>query len=199
MKRNTLLALLAALPLTLAAAQEIQPINPSPLPPGPAEPFPTPLTPQVPTPQTPPSTQPVLNPVPTTPNVFASLVGVTATLSSPLTLKGKATLVFTLKSTLNNDLTLMTNRDNRQNCAFAPSLRVLKVGTREVVYPDGSGNAMLCAQDMKTDTLKAGSSVRYTRTVTLPAGEYMVEGWYLSLAGEQRVKVAAQPIRVTVK
>ena len=37
MKRNTLLALLAALPLTLAAAQEIQPINPSPLPPGPAE------------------------------------------------------------------------------------------------------------------------------------------------------------------
>lgn len=188
MNKKTLISLLAALPLTLAAAQEIQPVNPNPA---------TPTTPGSVEPLTPVPDQPVN--VPVSSILPGTLTGVNATLSSPLTLKGKATLVLTLKSTLNRDVALATNRDNRQNCAFAPSIRVLKVGTREVMYPDGSGNAMLCAQDMKTDTLKAGGSVRYTRTLDLPAGEYMIEGWYQGLAGESRVKISAQPVKVTVK
>ncbi|RJF71609.1 hypothetical protein D3875_08505 [Deinococcus cavernae] len=184
--KKTLLALLTLLPL--AAAQEIQPINPSPT---------TPSTPGTVEPLTPVSSQPVNVPMPSAQP--STLSGVNATLSAPLALKGKATLVLTLKSTLKNDLALAANRDNRQNCAFAPSIRVLKFGTREVVYPDGSGNAMLCAQDMKTDTLKAGGSLRYTRTLELSAGEYMIEGWYQGLAGDNRVKIGAQPVKVTVK
>ena len=188
MNKKPLISLLAALPLTLAAAQEIQPINPTPA---------TPTTSGTVEPLTPVPDQPVN--VPVTSVLPGTLDGVTATLSSPLTLKGKATLVLTLKSTLSKDVALATNRDNRQNCAFAPSIRVLEVGTRKVVYPDGSGNVMLCAQDMSTQTLKANGTLRYTRTIELPAGEYMIEGWFLGSADGTRVKIGAQPAKVTVK
>ncbi len=178
------LLLVSALCLSLAAAQALPELPPA-------------TTTSVPL-MVEPAPMPPVN-VPVTMVLPGTLDGVSASLSAPLTVKGKATLVLTLKSTLNKDVALLTNRDNRQNCAFAPSIRVLKVGSRDVVYPDASGNAMLCAQDMSTETLKAGGSVRYTRTLELPAGEYMVEGWFLGSADGTRVKLGAQPVRVTVK
>lgn len=168
--------------LGLAAAQEIQPVSPTPTAPGTVEPLPL----------------PPVN-VPVTFVLPGKLEGVSAALSSPLALKGKASVVLTIKNTTTKTVGLATNRDNRQNCAFAPSLRVIRVGTREVVYPDGSGNTRLCAQDMKTDTLRAGGTLHYTRTLNLPAGEYMIEGWYLGSADGSRVKIDAQPLKVTVK
>lgn len=179
MKRLFMLALASL--TVLAAAQEILPINPEP----PAQP--PALTPA----------QPV--PAPPSDNQFQSLSGVSATLSAPLTLMGKATLVLSLKSTLDTPVNLLARRDNRQDCAFAPMIRVIQVGTREVVYPSGGGKVKLCAQDMSTETLKAGGTLRYTRTVELPAGEYMIEGWFQGFAGDLPVKIPAQPVRVTVK
>lgn len=174
--------------VSTALAQEISPLGPV-----------TPATPSLPVIEPiQPAPQPPAN-VPVTLVAPASLPGVTATLSSPLTLKGRATLVLKLNSTLKTPVKLMTNRDNRQDCVFAPSVRVVKVGTREVAYPNGSGNVKLCAQDMKVASLPAGGSTHFTRTLDLPTGEYMIEGWFLGSADGTRVKIDAAPIRVTVK
>ncbi|MFC6591198.1 hypothetical protein ACFP81_03570 [Deinococcus lacus] len=92
-------------------------------------------------------------------------------------------------------MTLSAARDNRQNCAVAPLVRVLEVGTRRVVYPPAEAEPMLCAQDMDIRTLEPAGSTSFSRTLKLPAGEYMVEGWHPA----NGQKVPAQPVRVSVR
>ncbi|GAA5500628.1 hypothetical protein Dxin01_00350 [Deinococcus xinjiangensis] len=183
MSKRTLPALFCAL-LGLAVAQEIPAAPPADSTGVPIMAEPAPLPP--------------VN-VPVTMVLPAALDGVTANLKTANAEAGGLRLTLTLSSTLGKSVELLAPRDNRQECAFAPSVRVLKVGTREVVYPNGSGNAMLCAQDMSTQQLKAGGSVAYSRTLNLPAGEYMIESWFLGSADGMRVKVPAQPVRVAVK
>lgn len=130
------------------------------------------------------------------------LADVEARLEAASAKAGKLKLTLTLNSQKATDILLETNRDNEQNCAFAPTVRLLKVGTREVVYP--SGAPRICAQDLQTDRLSAGKSVTFGRTLDLPAGEYMVEGWWTGVASgagltAARARVPAQPIRVTVR
>lgn len=124
--------------------------------------------------------------------------GVAATLRAPRSVTGALPVTLTLSSELATPLTLGAGRDNRQHCAFAPSVRVLRVGTREVVYP-ASGAARLCTQELLTKTLPAGGRAEFTRDLDLPPGEYMVEGWFSGFADDVRVKVPAQPVRVTVR
>lgn len=143
-----------------------------------------------------PVTEPVAGPVQAAP---AALDGVRATLSAPRSGTGPLSLTLTLKSSRAVAVALSLPRDNDQNCVIAPTVRVLRVGTREVVYPPLGAEPRLCAQDLRSDTLGAGETLTYTRTLDLPAGEYMVEGWLAGFADDLRVKVPAQPVRVTVR
>ena len=146
--------------------------------------------------ETPAVPEPVAVPVSVQP---ARLDNVSAVLSAPRSVKGKLPLTLTLKSSRASALKLQVPRDNEQNCVTAPTVRVLKVGTREVVYPKPGQEPRLCAQDLRSDTVPARGQVQYTRDLDLPAGEYMIEGWLTGFADDLRVKVPAQPVRVTVK
>lgn len=144
---------------------------------------------------------PTAEPVPVSvpaPQPPARLEGVGATLSIPRTVSGKVPVTLTLQSSRADALKLQAPRYNDQNCVTAPLVRVLRVGTREVVYPAPS-EPMLCAQDLRSDTLGARGKVTYTRELNLPAGEYMVEGWWQGFAGDLKAKAPAQPLRITVK
>ena len=124
---------------------------------------------------------------------------IVATLSAPRSVSGEFTLGLTLQNKLATSLNFSTGRDSDQGCAAAPAVRVLQVGTREVVYP--TGQKSICTQEMKLQTAPAGGTTTFERSLTLPAGEYMLEGWFQGFAGEsgQPVKIGAQPIRISVK
>ncbi|GBF04301.1 hypothetical protein DAERI_010473 [Deinococcus aerius] len=134
-----------------------------------------------------------------TPSTPASLSGVTATLTAPRNVTGSVPLTLTLKSSLAEPITFGVGRDNDQNCAFAPTVRVLRVGTREVVYPAPGAEPRICTQELLTKTAPAGGSAVFTRDLNLPAGDYIIEGWFGGFAHDERVKVPAQPVRVTVR
>lgn len=124
---------------------------------------------------------------------------VQATLSAPRTAEGPLRLRLTLRSSLAFSVELDAGRDSRQNCTFGPLVRVLRVGTREVVYPAPGAEPRLCAQDMRIWRLTARGGATLTRDLDLPPGEYLVEGWFAGRLGGQRVRVPAQPVRVTVR
>ncbi|GAA5511739.1 hypothetical protein Dcar01_00452 [Deinococcus carri] len=177
------LAVLLALP-SAPLAQEIPPmsplgsgtgtpvlVQPAPLPPVAAEPTPAPARPE----------------------------GVTATLTAPRRVTGRVPLTLTLKSSRAVPVTFGVTHDNDQNCAFAPTVRVLRVGTREVVYPVPGASPRICTQELMSRTVPARGSTTFTRELDLPAGEYMVEGWFAGFGNKLQVKVPAQPVRVTVQ
>lgn len=165
-------------------AQEIQPVAPQAQPTAPLQVEPVAVPTTVPT--VPAATAP------------AKLDGVSATLTAPRNASTTLTLTLTLSSKLNKSTALAVGRDNGQNCATAPLIRVLRVGTREVIYPVAGASPKLCTQDLKTDVLGAGGSVTYSREIQLPAGDYVVEGWWQGFADNLRAKVSATAVRVTV-
>ena len=180
--------------LGLAAAQStvLPPVTPAP----PSVPALV-ETPALPEPTTPaPATEPVEVPAAVQP---ARLDNVSAALSAPRTVKGKLPLTLTVKSSRAAAFKLDVPRDNEQNCVTAPTVRVLRVGSRDVVYPIAGASPRLCAQDLRSDTVGARGQVSYVRDLDLPAGEYMVEGWLTGFADGLRVKVPAKPVRVTVR
>ncbi|MDO4262872.1 MAG: hypothetical protein Q4C67_01620 [Deinococcus sp.] len=125
--------------------------------------------------------------------------GLTARATAPRYTSSPVRLTMTVANATGREQELSAPRDNRQDCATAPLVRVLEVGSREVVYPAaGSGSATLCAQDLFVKTVAAGSSVRLERTLNLPAGDYMIESWFSGNAADGKVKLAAEPVRVTV-
>ena len=182
--RVLLVSVLLTLPV-LAAAQdtslpEIPPMT-APLPSPPAEP-PAPSTaPSVPTP------------------AAVALPEVSANLFVPRTVTGPVGLTFTVRNSSASAITFSVRRDNDQNCVTAPQVRVLQVGTREVVYPVPGAAPKLCAQDLETKTAPARGNVTFTRTLDLPAGDYMVESWLTGFANDLLVKVPGAPMRITVK
>ncbi|GGO29342.1 hypothetical protein [Deinococcus humi] len=187
--RALLLTALLTLPV-LAAAQdttspdsvpEIPPVT-TPLPSTPASPAPaTPTAPSVPAP------------------AAVALPDVQANLFVPRTVTGKVNLTFTVRSSRATAITFSVRRDNEQNCATAPQVRVLEVGTRAVVYPVSGASPRLCAQDLETKTAAAKGNATFTRELELTPGEYMVESWLTGFAGDLLVKVPAAPVRITVK
>ncbi|WP_234009189.1 hypothetical protein [Deinococcus sp. NW-56] len=124
---------------------------------------------------------------------------VRGTLFAPRTAEGPLRVSLTLRSSLASPVELDAGRDSRQNCVFGPLVRVLRVGTREVVSPAPGSEPRLCAQDLRIWRLAAGGGVTLTRNLDLPPGEYMVEGWFAGRLGGKRVRVPAQPVRVTVR
>lgn len=191
--RILLLTALLTLPV-LAAAQGTAPASP---------PATLPEIPPVTTPQptTPPAT--ATPAVPTAPSVPApaavALPGVQANLFVPRTVTGKVGLTFTVRSSRETPITFRVRRDNDQNCATAPQVRVLEVGTRAVIYPPAGASPRLCAQDLETRTAPAKGNVTFTRELELAPGEYMVESWLTGFADDLLVKVPAAPVRITVK
>ncbi|AZI42135.1 hypothetical protein EHF33_04735 [Deinococcus psychrotolerans] len=128
-----------------------------------------------------------------------SMEGVSAILQIPRTVGTEFSISLTLKNGQLSPMNFSAGRDSDQNCAAVPSIRVLQVGTREVVYP--TGDKRICTQEMVERTAAAGGSATFERTLKLPAGEYMVEGWFQGFAGEpeQTAKISAQPVRISVK
>ncbi|MDR6218887.1 hypothetical protein [Deinococcus soli (ex Cha et al. 2016)] len=80
------------------------------------------------------------------------------------------------------DVTLALPRDARQSCVAAPHVRILQVGTREVVYPPAVTDRM-CTMDMVHTVVRAGASVPLNRAVTLPTGQYLIEAWVPGVGG----------------
>lgn len=163
-----------------------------------------PVPPQTSTPTVPPApvlpvTAPAPAPAKPAPAPAAvPLADVAAHLFVPRTVTGPLNLTFTIRNTGTRTLIFGARRDNAQNCAVAPLLRVVRVGSQAVVYPV-PGEKRLCAQDFITKSAPAKGNVSFARELALPAGEYMLESWYLGLANGVLVKVPAPPQRVTVK
>ncbi|GHF92927.1 hypothetical protein GCM10017783_00980 [Deinococcus piscis] len=125
--------------------------------------------------------------------------GLTARASVARYTSSPVKLTLTVSNQTEREQELSASRDNRQDCAAGPMVRVLEAGSRNVVYPPaGNGNAMLCAQDLFVKTVAAGGSVRLERTLDLPAGDYMIESWFSGNAADGKVKLPAEPVRVTV-
>lgn len=124
--------------------------------------------------------------------------GLTARTTAPRYTSSPVRLSIMLQNSSAQAQDLSAARDNRQGCVAGFMVRVLEVGSRKVVYPAEGGEPMLCAQDMWTQTVPAGASVRLERTLELPAGDYMIESWFGGNAGNGSVKLAAEPVRVTV-
>lgn len=136
---------------------------------------------------------------PTSPGMAPAPQGLTGTATTARTTTTGAgvRIELTLSNATTTDLSLLAGRSNSQRCAFPPHVRVLKVGTREVVFP--GGEPRLCTQELSTERVGAGSRLTLTRTLELPAGEYMVEVWWQGFANDQPAKVPAEPVRVTVQ
>lgn len=120
-----------------------------------------------------------------------------ATLQIPRTVSTEFSLNLVLQNSQTAPLTFSVGRDSDQNCAAAPSVRVLEVGTRKVVYP--TGDKRICTQEMVERTAPAGGTAIFERTLKLPVGEYMVEGWFQGFISGQLIKSGAQPVRISVK
>lgn len=129
---------------------------------------------------------------------FSVGLGLTATLTAPRSVAGPVPLTLKVANAGAAAVQLGAGRDNDQNCAVAPLVRVLRVGTGEVVYPV-AGEPRLCAQDFRTDTAGKGEAVTYTRDLELAPGEYMIEGWFAGSGNGAALKLSAQPVRVTVR
>lgn len=162
--------------------------------------------PEIPPVTTPAPSGPVVSPTPATPTApsvpapaAVALPDVQANLFVPRTVTGKVNLTFTIRSSRATPITFGVRRDNDQNCATAPQVRVLQVGTRAVVYPVPGAAPRLCAQDLETKTAPARGNVTFTRELDLAPGEYMVESWLTGFADNLLVKVPAAPVRITVK
>ncbi|WP_027481403.1 hypothetical protein [Deinococcus pimensis] len=142
------------------------------------------------------STPPATPDTPAGPPVSTTVTGAAA---SARTTTGAAGVKvdLTLRNTTATDVALMAGRSNSQQCAFPPHVRVLRVGTREVVYP--SGEPRICTQELRTETVTANGTLTLSRTLDLPAGEYVVEVWWQGFANDEAAKVPAQPVRVTVQ
>jgi hypothetical protein len=158
-------------------------------------PTPLPLPGPVLVPNTPPSGTPVLvtpAPLPTT------LDRVSASLKAVQT-GSELTLNLTLLNAQANAVAFSAGRDSTQNCAAAPLVRVLKVGSRDVVYPNGEKR--ICTQEQTVKTALLGGSTVFSRTLNLAPGEYVIESWFQGFAGpmQTRVKLSAPPLRVSVK
>ncbi|ANE43934.1 hypothetical protein [Deinococcus puniceus] len=132
------------------------------------------------------------------PVAVAVPTGLTATLIAPRSVAGRVPLTLKVANAGAAAVQLGAGRDNDQNCAVAPLVRVLRVGTREVVYPL-AGEPRLCAQDFRSDTAGKGEAVTYTRELELASGDYMIEGWFAGSGNGASLKLSAQPVRVTVR
>lgn len=130
----------------------------------------------------------------------APTAGVITKLDSVRNSGGQLKLGMVLSNTTGQTLNIQMARDNDQDCTFGPSLRILEVGTRKIIYPQ-KGEPMLCPQDIKTETIKAASKITINRSLDtiLPAGEYMVESWVKGLVNDKEVKLRAKPKRISVK
>lgn len=89
-------------------------------------------------------------------------------------------------------------RASSQNCEPFLHVRVLRAGTRELVYP--TREASLCAQDMVTLTVPAAEvsrsaalpapapELKLSRRLNLAPGRYVVEAWIPAGGVEPRVR-----------
>ncbi|GHF31006.1 hypothetical protein HNQ07_000646 [Deinococcus metalli] len=127
-----------------------------------------------------------------------SPAGTTATLDAPRMARSPLTLSMTVQRPGGPVLVVAVRRDNAQNCAFAPLLRVVEVGTRRVVYPV-AGRQRLCTQEIVTKSTAATGRLSFSREVTLPPGEYVIEAWLPGVVEGALVRVPAAPVRVSVK
>lgn len=191
-------------PITVTPVQQapVQ-LQPTPTPPVTTQPRTTsPATTTQPTTTQPTATQPAATqPTTTQPAATqapvpgrADLLAITRAVGGP----GEVQLTLTLR-TQGSSGQLQTAR--RQDCAFAPQVRVLEVGTRRVVYPDARREPLICTQELRTDRLSSGveGAVVFERSIRLPAGEYVVESWYQGFYNDAEVRVPALPTRVTVR
>ncbi|PNY82530.1 hypothetical protein [Deinococcus koreensis] len=175
---------LPALAQATASLPEIPPVPPQTGTPGEIAPTP------IPAPGKPAPAKPAPAPVP--------LADVAANLFTPRSVTGPLKLTFTIRNTGTRTLVFGARRDNAQNCAVAPLLRVVRVGTGEVVYPT-PGAKRLCTQDFIVKSAPVKGNASYSRELTLPVGEYMLESWFAGLANGVPVKLPAPAMRVTVK
>lgn len=141
-----------------------------------------------------PSTPAVSTTVPPQILVSRDLSGV---LEAPRKVKGEFEVKLSIRNVRAEALELQAARNNAQNCAYAPLVRVLAVGTREVVYPV-AGEPKMCSQDMQTQKVDPNETVTFTRTLNLPAGDYMIENWFTGLVNGELLKIPGTPVRVTV-
>lgn len=97
-------------------------------------------------------------------------------------------------------------RNPRQNCATAPHVRILEVGTRRVVYPVNVTPGALCTQDVQVLAPgqgdlgtpldpEASGTVWVERVIALPPGHYIVESWIPATGELPQLKAPYRAVR----
>ncbi|WP_309570041.1 hypothetical protein [Deinococcus sp.] len=137
-------------------------------------------------------------PAPSVSQKPVALPGVSGTLNVARTVSGAVPLTITVRAG-DTPLVIGVRRDNTQNCAYGPLVRVVRVGTQEVVYPAAGSQKRLCTQEVVTKSTAASGAASFSRELKVPPGEYMVESWLTGLVNGVLVKVPATPVRITVK
>jgi hypothetical protein len=113
--------------------------------------------------------------------------------------QGQVLLRLTLSNASPEAVDLTLSRAGRQSCTTAPHVRVLRAGTREVVYPRGDEAAVvLCLAGTPTYRAPAGGQVTFDRTLDLSAGRYVVEAYVPSTPQTNRV-IRAGYVVVTMR
>lgn len=123
---------------------------------------------------------------------------VTARLQARRNAAGTVVTRLTLQNVGPTNVTLTASRHSGQNCAYAPLLRVLKVGSRQVVYPTDEP-PHLCTQEALNTTLKPQQSLTLEHNIKLPTGDYLLEGWFSGGINGQFQKISAAPILIKIK
>ncbi|PYE55841.1 hypothetical protein [Deinococcus yavapaiensis] len=126
----------------------------------------------------------------------ANTSGLTISSTAATVTGGKVNVSATVRNTTSTSQTLSLGRNNFQECAFAPHVRVLRVGTRDVVYP--RAEPRICTQELRAETLAANGEFKFERDLNLEPGEYVVEVWVKGFANDAPVFLSGQPVRVNV-
>lgn len=80
-----------------------------------------------------------------------------------------------ITNTGSRPLDLLWSRNPRQSCVASLWVRVLKAGSRAVVYPTSPSQSVFCPQDVGVQTLQPGQTAHHGRHLVLPTGRYAVE------------------------
>lgn len=126
----------------------------------------------------------------------ANTSGLTISSTAVSAAGGTVNVSATVRNTTAASQTLSLGRNNFQECAFAPHVRVLRVGSREVVYP--RAEPRICTQELRSETIAANGEFTFERDLNLEPGEYVVEVWVRGFANDAPVFLSGQPVRVNV-
>lgn len=107
---------------------------------------------------------------------LTSFAGLTTKLAvKPGQKPGEVVVSAQLTNTQGTPLRLFWSRDPQQDCTPSLRVRVLKAGSRDVVYPNATEQQSFCTADVREQVIAPGKVHQEARTLVLAPGRYAIE------------------------